>query len=29
LLWPDTIPITVQDLVDAAMAGHWVKPFDP
>lgn len=28
LLWPDTIPITVQDLVDAAMAGRWVKPLD-
>ncbi|MGD0579959.1 MAG: hypothetical protein ABSC08_13635 [Bryobacteraceae bacterium] len=29
LLWPDTIPITVQDLVDAAMAGRWVKPLHP
>lgn len=28
-LWPATIPITVQDLVDAAAAGRWVKPFDP
>jgi len=29
LLWPDTIPITVQDLVDAAVAGQWVKPLHP
>ena len=29
LLWPDTIPITVQDLVDAAVAGRWVKPLHP
>ncbi len=28
-LAPDTVPITVQDLVDAAMAGRWVKPFYP
>ena len=26
LLWPDKVPITLQDLVDAAMAGRWVKP---
>ena len=26
LLRPDTVPITVQDLVDAATAGRWVKP---
>jgi acyl carrier protein len=26
LLVPDTVPITVQDLVDAAAAGRWVKP---
>ncbi len=24
-LWPATVPITVQDLVDAAAAGRWVK----
>jgi len=29
LLWPDKVPISVQDLVDAATAGRWVKPLHP